>query len=534
MIIQPQSSSPMIVTGLGGLAGWKALSRNLDQRLEKFAKEPAIAREIAYFRDKIGSVTTADALVKDQRLYEFAVLAYDLEGQENAQGLMKRVLASDLSDSRSPANRMSDEKYRTITRAFAFAGGTSSDQAKIDKITQAYLRAEYEARNDVDLPTVTTDAQDEALAALAEDPEVAAEIAYFEKAITSVSSAKGVAEDERLVAFARKAAGFDDGMSFDADFIERVLNDESVREGLGDERWDTFATIFADARAGRSLRSDGIAAKVEEVVDRWVKASFSLETGRQVSGTISNRLQADLDAYAKRSDIKAQIEGFRSQIRAVANSGDLVANPGAYNFVLRAYGLEAYKSTTALVQRALDEPATSRTSPAAQDKRFKEMAEGLSFIGRSSMPATSDDGFVEEVVQKYIRVQFERAIGQNDITMRHALYAQRILPKVTSAYQITGDMALRQFVFTATGLPIDSAQDVDRLAETVKRKIEMDKLGDTTYLDKLTRRFFAQSTSSSTAAFSSSSAALTLLTGGSSSSDGSIIGLDLLLQLQSR
>lgn len=532
MLVRPQASSPMIATGLTGLGAWKVLTRNLDRRLEKFAKEPVIAREIAYFRDRISSVRTADELVKDQRLYEFAITAYDLEGQENAQGLMKRVLASDLSDPRSPANRMSDERYRAITRDFAFAGGASSDQKKIDKVVRAYLRAEYEARHDTRLPTVTTDQQDEELAALAKEPAVAAETAYFETAITSVASTKEVAKDARLVAFARKAAGFTDRIDYGDDFIQRVLDDESVRKSLGDTRWDTFASFFADARAGRKLRSDGIAARIDGVVNRWIEASFSLETGRQVSEPVSDRLKADLDAYAQRSDVKAVVEEFRTEIADVTSSAGLVAKPRAYNFVLRAYGLEAYKKNVDLVLRTLNEPATSRTSPAAQDKRFKDMAEGLSFIGRSSLPATSDKSFVDDVVKRYVRVQFERAIGEVDITMRHALYAQRVLPKVTSPYQITGDMALRQFVFPAVGLPVATSQDIDRLADTVKRKVEMDKLGDAAYLDKLTRRFFAQSAGATPAGPSAASAALALLSGGTA--DGGSIGIDLLLQLQSR
>src|SRR5262245_23925475 len=114
MIVAPQSSSPMVATGTSGLAAWQALSGNLDRRLESFAKEPVIAREIANFRAKIGTVGSADALTKDQRLFEFALTAYDLDGQEQAQGLMRKVLSEDLSDPKSAANRMTDPRYRTI------------------------------------------------------------------------------------------------------------------------------------------------------------------------------------------------------------------------------------------------------------------------------------------------------------------------------------------------------------------------------------------------------------------------------------
>jgi hypothetical protein len=531
MLVSPQISSPMAFTGLGGIGAWKALTRNLDQRLEKFAKEPAIAREISYFRDKIGSIGTAEALVKDQRLYEFAVQAYDLEGQENAQGLMKRVLASDLSDSRSPANRMSDEKYRAITRDFNFAGGTSGDQAKLDKVVKAYLRATLEARTGSKLPTVTTDEQDTQLADLGKETAVAAEIAYFRQAMTQVDSSAEVADDSRLVAFGLRAAGFATKTSYSADFIEKALDDETVREGLGDERWDKFAGFFADARAGRKLRGSGIDAKVDAVVDRWVKASFALETGRQVSGTVSAPLEQELATFAARTDIKEKTDAFRKQIAGVTSSSGLAANVSAYNFVMRAFGLEDYKRNVDMVFRTLNEPVTSRTSPASQDKRFKDMAEGLAFLGKSSLPATSDAAFVDAVVEKYVRVQFERAVGGNDINLRHALYAQRRLPEITSAYQITGDTALRSFVFPSVGLSPDSAQDVDRLANLVKQKVDLGKLKDTAYLDKLSRRFFAVNAGTSSSGVAASGSAALALLGGATDSGFS---LDLLVQMQSR
>ena len=59
MLVAAQATAAAVFTGLSGLGAWQALSRNLDQRLERFAKEPAIAREIANFKAKIGDVTTA-------------------------------------------------------------------------------------------------------------------------------------------------------------------------------------------------------------------------------------------------------------------------------------------------------------------------------------------------------------------------------------------------------------------------------------------------------------------------------------------
>jgi hypothetical protein len=78
-------------------------------------------REIAYFRENIGNVSSAEELLADERLYRFALTAFDLESQIDSRALVKKVLVEGVADPDSLANKLVDKKFRDFARAFAFA-----------------------------------------------------------------------------------------------------------------------------------------------------------------------------------------------------------------------------------------------------------------------------------------------------------------------------------------------------------------------------------------------------------------------------
>ena len=287
MLVAAQSSAVAVFTGLSGLGAWQALNRNLDKRMELFAKEPAIAREIANFKAKIGNVQTADQLVGDQRLYEFALTAYELEGQENAHGLMKRVLSEDLSDSGAAANRMVDVRYRTMAKDFGFAGG-SSDDGKINKMVTSYLRSVFEQRTGTKLPEVTTPLQDTALATLANEPTIAAEISDFRTAITKLSTTEEVVADKQLVQFLTVAAGFRSSTSLGDDLVTKLIDDPAQAKLMSDTRWQTFSGFFDHIRNGEALKGSRIEKQVQSVVDRWLERHPSRPAGKSMR-TVARR-----------------------------------------------------------------------------------------------------------------------------------------------------------------------------------------------------------------------------------------------------
>ncbi|MEM9262931.1 MAG: DUF1217 domain-containing protein, partial [Pseudomonadota bacterium] len=79
-------------------------------------------REIEYFLENIGNVKTAEDLTSDFRLYNFAITAFDLQGQENAQGLIQKLISEDFSDPESLFNRLQNIQFREFATFFELPG----------------------------------------------------------------------------------------------------------------------------------------------------------------------------------------------------------------------------------------------------------------------------------------------------------------------------------------------------------------------------------------------------------------------------
>ncbi|WP_456686450.1 DUF1217 domain-containing protein, partial [Bradyrhizobium sp. P5_C11_2] len=100
------------------------IAHNLKQSLTRVEQQPDVAREAAYYKANIGKVKSVDDLMKDYRLYHYAMKAYGLEDMAYAKAFMKKVLESDLSDSTSFVNKLVDKRYREFAAAFSFTSGT--------------------------------------------------------------------------------------------------------------------------------------------------------------------------------------------------------------------------------------------------------------------------------------------------------------------------------------------------------------------------------------------------------------------------
>ncbi len=78
-------------------------------------------REIEYFRENIGKVDNAEELLADERLYRFALTAFDLESQADSRALVKKVLDEGVVDDDALANQLIDKKFRDLAAALGFA-----------------------------------------------------------------------------------------------------------------------------------------------------------------------------------------------------------------------------------------------------------------------------------------------------------------------------------------------------------------------------------------------------------------------------
>lgn len=108
------------VVPLGGLAGWAFLKRTLDTQKAAYVASAEIKRDEDYFREKIGSVTTAEQLVSDRRLLRVALGAFGLENDINNKFFIQKVLEDGTLTTDALSNRLADKQYLAFSRAFGF------------------------------------------------------------------------------------------------------------------------------------------------------------------------------------------------------------------------------------------------------------------------------------------------------------------------------------------------------------------------------------------------------------------------------
>lgn len=103
-----------------GFGGWTVLKRTMPAQLTAMDANPQTKRDTAYFRENIGKVKTADALVADRRLLRVTLAAFGLEGDINNKAFIRKVLAEGTLKDGAFANRLADKQYQKLSAAFGF------------------------------------------------------------------------------------------------------------------------------------------------------------------------------------------------------------------------------------------------------------------------------------------------------------------------------------------------------------------------------------------------------------------------------
>ncbi len=105
---------------ISGYAGWNFLKRTQEKQQALLSQNLVQQRDESYFREKIGTIKTAEDLVADRRLLRVALGAFGLSGDLNNRFFIRKVLESSALDTKSLANKLSDKRYGELSQAFGF------------------------------------------------------------------------------------------------------------------------------------------------------------------------------------------------------------------------------------------------------------------------------------------------------------------------------------------------------------------------------------------------------------------------------
>jgi hypothetical protein len=115
------------------LSSYLSITSNMSRWLTATAQSPAVSVATKYFEDNIGKVKSANDLVSNPRLFDYAMTAFGLGDMTYAQGLMKQVLAQGVSSSNALANTLPNPNIQAFARAFDFVdnGSSTTDPAVV-------------------------------------------------------------------------------------------------------------------------------------------------------------------------------------------------------------------------------------------------------------------------------------------------------------------------------------------------------------------------------------------------------------------
>ncbi|MCX8996345.1 DUF1217 domain-containing protein [Rhizobiaceae bacterium BDR2-2] len=162
------------------------VSKDVNTSLNRVASQAMVKRDTEYYQANIGNVTSVDEFMADYRLYSYATKAYGLEDMTYAKAFIRKVLESDLTDSNSFANKLTDKRYQEFAAAFNFTGGTRAAQSGAQ---EADLLAAYEASFS------------------AQEAGINAETSYYDTTIDAITSVDGLVNNSRLMSYVLKANG---------------------------------------------------------------------------------------------------------------------------------------------------------------------------------------------------------------------------------------------------------------------------------------------------------------------------------------
>lgn len=104
----------------GGNLGWTFLKTSRAAQQEAFDGSQSIRTNTDYFRQKIGTVGSAEELVADRRLLSVALGAFGLDEDINNVFFIRKVLEEGTLRDDAFSNRLSDKRYQAMSEAFGF------------------------------------------------------------------------------------------------------------------------------------------------------------------------------------------------------------------------------------------------------------------------------------------------------------------------------------------------------------------------------------------------------------------------------
>ncbi len=350
--------------------GYVTATKDMASTLARVAKQATVKSDQHYYDTHIGKVKNIDEFLSDYKLFSYAMKAYGLEDMTYAKAFMKKVLTSDLSDTHSFANKLTDNRYRQFAAAFNF-GAKSKNQSAQSDTQKSDTIGLYEQ----------SFANETALAKK--------ESKFYDAAIDKVSNADDIVNSSRLSDYILRAHGLNpDNIS--KTFLKSVLTSD-----VNDPNsFVNTASNFPSAVTQTTYRL--IASQFNFNADGTLSAATAQAAGQKEA--MISRYDSMVPNLLTPEAATSNDDYYRQAITKVTSLNDITGDNRLFSYVKVAFGLET-KLTPVQFNLAFTNPGyAALTGMADMVSHFNFASDGTLPAGQPAQPAQA----IDDISTKYL------------------------------------------------------------------------------------------------------------------------------------
>lgn len=216
------------------------------------------------------------------------------------------------------------------------------------------------------------------------------------------------------------------------------------------------------------------------------------------------------EEYSERKLTQSDIKFVREEMGKIESVEDFMGNYRLLEKVLTAYGLEDEINKIGYIKRILTSDIGDAKSlvNVVSDDRYRDMASDLLFA--TGVSAAKADSTLQKIEDRLIKSGVEKELNEYNPGIRQAIIFEETAAKgnIKNTYDLIANPVLKEVIFGANNLPdILLAADVDALAKEFEKRVDVDKLTDDRYRERLVKRYLAVQDAAGTPAATSPSSA---------------------------
>ena len=189
---------------------------------------------------------------------------------------------------------------------------------------------------------------------------------------------------------------------------------------------------------------------------------------------------------------------YTTAMQDVKTVSDVLSNRKIVDFILESKGIDPKTVDDDFMKKLFSSDLDDPKSFANQqtDHRFVDIVSSFNFDAKGNI-SQRDTGIQSHYGQRtteymYLQQTLEEDTGEDSPGARLALYFERMLPSINTAYDILGDTALLQVFRTTFDLPPEmSTMDIDKQKALVDKYMNLEDLQDPDKLKTFMGRFTA-------------------------------------------